>query len=262
MMERRIEIRTPEGIVFSRIPAGPVIRFAAWFIDLVVILTSTIAVGMLAGLIGVISIDLAGAFQALTYFAISIGYGIFCEWLWRGQTVGKRMLRLRVVDAEAHRLKFNQIVIRNLLRFVDSLPLAYFVGGVSCWLTRCNQRLGDIAANTIVVHIPRLSDPDVDQLLPDKFNSLRAYPHLAARLRQLVDPDEAALALQALLRCDDFEPRERAALFAELAGCFRAKVRFPDEALDGISDERHVRNVVDVVFRTRTGSRVPELPGR
>jgi RDD family len=173
------------------------------------------------------------------------------EWAWRGQTVGKRLFRLRVVDAESRRLQFNQIVTRNLLRFVDSLPLFYFVGGVVCWLSPRCQRLGDIAANTIVIRHPRLAEPDLDQLLAGKYNSLRQFPHLAARLRQRVAPAEAAVAFQALLRRDDFEPVARVELFADLAAHFRAKVEFPSEATDGITDEQCLRNVVDVLYRTR-----------
>ena len=184
---------------------------------------------------------------ALPLFAISIAL----EWWWRGQTIGKRLLRLRVVDAGGLRLHFHQIVIRNLLRFVDSLPAFYFVGGIACLVSRRAQRLGDLAANTVVIRIPRIAEPDLEQLLAGKFNSLRAHPHLEARLRQRVSPAEAATALQAVARRDEFEPVARVKLFSELSGHFRAKVEFPAEAVDGIADEQHVRNVVDVLYRPR-----------
>ena len=176
----------PEGIVFSQLLAGPVTRFLAWFVDLLCILALLTILGQVLLVMRLVSANLAGALYTLGYFVISIGYGMFCEWRWRGQTIGKRLLRLRVVDAEGLRLQFNQIVTRNLLRFVDSLPFLYFVGGVACWLSPKCQRLGDIAANTIVIRNPRVAQPDLDQLLAGKFNSLRQYPHLAARLRQRV----------------------------------------------------------------------------
>jgi hypothetical protein len=194
---------------------------------------------------------IAIALYVLGSFIISIGYGIYFEWAWRGQTIGKRLLRLRVMDVEGMRLQFNQIVVRNLLRFVDSLPFFYFVGGVTCWLNRRSQRVGDIAANTVVVRNPRLAEPDLDQVLAGKFNSLRQFPHLAARLRQNVAPAEADIALQSLLRRDQFDPVSRVELFAELAAHFRAKVAFPPEATDGVADEQYLRNVVDVLYRTR-----------
>ncbi|HWH69787.1 MAG TPA: RDD family protein [Candidatus Sulfotelmatobacter sp.] len=252
MKTAALHIRTPEGIVFSQLLAGPVTRFLAWLIDLLCVAALVLVLGQITVLLLLISGNVAIAAHTIGYFALSIGYGIFCEWAWRGQTVGKRLFRLRVVDAEGLRLQFHQIVTRNLLRFIDSLPLFYFVGGLACWLHPRCQRLGDIAANTLVIRYPRLTEPDLDQVLASKFNSLRLYPHLAARLRQRVLPTEAAAALQALLRRDGFDPIARVALFADLAAHFRAKVEFPPEATDGITDEQYLRNVVDVIYRTRT----------
>jgi hypothetical protein len=199
-----------------------------------------------------VSFNFAVAFYVIGYFIVSIGYGILFEWSWRGQTIGKRLLRLRVLDVEGMRLQFNQIVVRNLLRFVDALPAFYFVGGVTCWLNSKCQRLGDIAANTVVVRHPRIAEPDLDQVLAGKFNSLRQFPHLVARLRQNVTPVEADLALQSLLRREEFDPVARVELFGELAAHFRAKVEFPAEANDGVADEQFLRNVVDLIYRTKT----------
>lgn len=251
MKAATLQIRTPEGIVFSQLLAGPVTRFLAWCVDLICVAVLLILFGALTSLVGLFSWNFAGAFATIGYFGIGIGYGIACEWGWRGQTVGKRLLRLRVVDAEGLRLQFNQVVTRNLLRFVDSLPATYVVGGLACWLSPKCQRLGDLAANTIVIRIPRVSEPDLDQLLAGKFNSLRQHPHLTARLRQNVSPAEAAMALAALLRRDEFDPAARVELFGDLAAHFRAKLEFPAEALDGIADEQFLRNVVDVIYRTQ-----------
>lgn len=251
MTSRVFRIRTPEGVVFSQLLAGPVVRFAAWFIDLMALSTIIGTLGKLVALLGLLDEDIAGAFYALVYFAMSIGYGLAFEWLWRGQTPGKKLLRLRVVDAEGLKLAFHQIVMRNLLRFVDSLPFFYVVGGVASAISPRFQRLGDIAANTIVVRLPVFAEPDMDRLTECRFNSLRRHPHLEARLRQQVGQEGAAIALQALLRRDDFEPTARIELFAELAAYFRSLVVFPDEASEGISDEQYVRNVVDVVYRNR-----------
>jgi uncharacterized RDD family membrane protein YckC len=251
MRTSTLQIRTAEGVLFSQPLAGPVTRFLAWFVDLLCIGLLMWVVGWLSMLVGFLGWNVAGAFATVAYFVISIGYGIAFEWGWRGQTLGKKLFRLRVVDVEGMRLQFNQIVTRNLLRFVDSLPLVYFVGGLACWFSPKCQRLGDLAANTVVVRNPQVIEPDIDQLLAGKFNSLRQYPHLAARLRQNVSPGEAAVAVQALVRRDEFDPVDRVELFAELAGHFRAKAAFPPEATDGIADEQYLRNVVDVIYRTR-----------
>jgi uncharacterized RDD family membrane protein YckC len=252
-------IKTPEGIVFSQTVAGPLMRFCAWVIDAAVVGACSTILGYFIIFLQVLNFDIAFAASVLGYFVISVGYGALTEWYWRGQTVGKRVLRLRVVDVQGLRLQFNQIVIRNLLRFVDSLPFLYFVGGVACLLNRKTQRLGDLAANTIVIHSPKIFQPDLDQLLAGKFNSLRQYPHLEARLRQRVSPGEAAILLQAILRRDEFDPAARIELFRDLAAHFRDKAEFPAEATDGIADEQYIRNIADILYRTRTGQKVEKI---
>lgn len=245
-------IRTPEGIEFSLQLAGPITRFLAWAVDLATIMTIISILNAVFGLLGVLSRDFAMAANIVGFFVVSIGYGIITEWYWQGQTLGKKLLRLRVMDEQGLRLQFSQIVIRNLLRFVDSLPALYLVGGLVCLCNRRAQRLGDFAANTIVTWSPPISEPDLNQLLEGKYNSFRAYPHLEARLRQQVTPSEAQIAVQSIVRRDDLEPQARVGLFRDLAAYFRNMVTFPQEATDGISDEQYVRNVVEALFRPRT----------
>lgn len=253
-----LTIKTPEGIEFSFLLAGPITRFLAWSIDCTAILAFNKLLAVLLGLMGVLSRDLAGAAGILGYFIVSIGYGIALEWHWNGQTLGKRLLRLRVNDVNGLQLQFSQIAIRNLLRFVDSLPLLYLVGGLACLISRRGQRLGDFVANTIVVWNPRVKAPDLNQILEGKFNSFRPYPHLEARLRQQVSPAETRIILQALIRRDELEPESRLALFENIAAHFKSIVPFPTEATDGLSDEQYVRNLVAALYRTR-GSKGPEF---
>jgi uncharacterized RDD family membrane protein YckC len=207
--------------------------------------------GPALGLLNIVSTDAARAVTILVFFVVQIGYSIAAEWFWHGQTLGKRLLRLRVMDAQGLRLHPSQVVIRNLLRFLDALPAFYLLGGMFCLFSCRAQRLGDLAASTIVVRTAPVEQPDLEQLLRGQFNSLLAHPHLAARLRQRVLPEEASLALRALLRREEFEPQSRVGFFEELASHFKKIVEFPEEATDGISDEQYVRNVVDVVYRGR-----------
>ena len=254
MNAAELRIRTPEGIVFAHRLAGPLPRCFAWLADAFVVMTLSAGVSKGLGWFKGINEDLAKGLIVVAYFVISTGYHIVLEWFWRGQTLGKRLCKLRVADAEGLRLSFHQIVMRNLVRFVDLLPAFYLVGGAACLLSRHAQRLGDLAAGTVVVHLPKHAEPDLDQLLAGKFNSLRAHPHLEARLRQRVSPDEARLALQALVRRDELEPAARVTLFADLAAHFKAAVTFPPEDTDSMPDEQYIRNVVDILFRTRTRS--------
>jgi uncharacterized RDD family membrane protein YckC len=258
-------IKTPEGVVFSQTLAGPVTRFLAWLIDFVFQTVLLRLIGFALFLVMIVTPEGATTIWLLLHFVVTIGYSIAFEWFWRGQTPGKKLLRIRVVDGTGLRLRFSQVAMRNLLRFVDSpplpfevgnislmLPTFYLVGGPIALLTRKAQRLGDIAANTVVVRIPRIVEPNLEQLGADKYNSLRAHPHICARLRQRVTPVEASTALQAVIRRDEFEAVARVQLFGELAEHFKSKVDFPADALEGIADEQFVRNVVDVLYRTET----------
>ena len=250
-----LTISTPEGIEFSRKLAGPFTRFLSWSVDLLAIMAINKLLNVLLGVLGLISRDIAMAATVLGYFIVSIGYGIVTEWHWRGQTLGKRLLRLRVTDVRGLQIRFSQIVIRNLLRFVDSLPVFYLVGGLACLINRRAQRLGDFVANTIVVWSPPVDEPDLDQLLEGKYNSFRKYPHLEARLRHQVSPAEAQIALQALVRRDEFGPQDRIQLFQSIVNYFKSIITFPQEATDSISDEQYIRNLVDALYRPKsTGS--------
>jgi uncharacterized RDD family membrane protein YckC len=242
-------LQTPEGVRFRYRLAGPAARFLAVSIDVATVMLISSSVAKLFDLLGVFSSDFAVAAQFISYFAFTFGYSIFFEWIWRGQTIGKRVLKLRVVDADGLRLTSAQIVIRNLLRLVDLLPLCYTVGGAFLVLSPKLQRLGDLAANTVVIHIDTGLHPDLTPILGDSYNSLRAFPHLAARLRQSVDPAEAQIALEAVLRRDKLDAAARVQLFAMLAEHFRSLISFPETATLGLSDEQYVRDVVDLLFR-------------
>lgn len=245
-----LHIKTPEGITFALLLAGPVVRFLAWVIDFACISVITMAISTAIQMTQWVSSDFAQAAAILSYFLVSIGYGILCEWAYKGQTVGKRLMAVRVMDVQGLRLQFSQIVIRNLLRFIDSLPVGYLVGGLACFFSSKSQRLGDLAANTIVIREPKIPRPDLEQILTHKYNSLRDYPHLVARLRQRTSPREANIALQALLRRNGLDPLSRVELFARIAEHFKKIISFPQEVIDGITEEQFVRNVVDVLVRT------------
>jgi uncharacterized RDD family membrane protein YckC len=246
-----VVIKTAEGIVFDLPLAGPIARFLAWVIDFACILVITTAIGTALRFVAFLSNDAANALSMIAFFLVSFGYGIFCEWRFKGQTVGKGLLGMRVLDAEGLGLQPGQVVVRNLLRVIDLLPLCYLVGGVASLVSPRCQRLGDMAANTIVIRDERVVRPDLQQLNRPMYNTLRMYPHLAARLRTRVTQREADIAVEALLRRDDLEPLARVRLFAELAGYLKGLVTLPAEISEGLADEQFVRNVVDVLFAAR-----------
>ena len=201
-----LTIETPEGVVFSYELATPVTRALAWAVDAAAISAASKVAATVCQAANLISPDWAAALGVALYFAISVAYGIVLEWHWRGQTLGKRVLGLRVIDAQGLRLQFPQIALRNLLRVVDALPLVYLVGGIASLVSRNGQRLGDLAANTVVAHERNRQEPNLDQIAPAKYNSLLAYPHLAARLRSLARPEAVGIAVRALSQRDGYEP--------------------------------------------------------
>jgi uncharacterized RDD family membrane protein YckC len=246
-----MNIQTPEGITFPLRLAGPIVRFFALAVDQFCVTVALYLVLLVVNQLSIVVADFSMALTYIAYFALSIGYPIVTEWVWRGQTIGKRLFGIRVMDVQGLRLQFSQIAIRNLLRFVDSLPLFYVVGGITCILTRHYQRLGDLAANTIVVRLPELFLPDIGQVMAGKFNSFRDYPHLAARLRQRISAQEATIALESLMRRDELESSARLELFGEIADRFKQAVEFPVELVEGLTDEQYVRNAVDILFSAR-----------
>jgi uncharacterized RDD family membrane protein YckC len=244
-------IRTPEGVSFPLRLAGPFRRMAAWCIDLVFMYVVMMAIAYFLQILMIASADAAQAMLMLLVFAVQVGYGMIFEWFNGGRTPGKQAMRLRVMDAEGLRLTGWQVVVRNLMRAADMLPLCYAVGGASLLLSRQQQRLGDLAAGTIVIHEPKRAEPRMNQVLGGKYNSFRRYPHLEARLRQACPPSLAALALEAVQRRDDFDAPERLRLFGQVAAGLREFAAFPEEAITGLADEQYVRNCVDSLHRTR-----------
>jgi uncharacterized RDD family membrane protein YckC len=253
-------VQTPEGVRFALRLATPATRGLAAALDAAVVALLAKLFGMVATLMLLLNEDLARALGVLLYFVVSMCYGMALEWLWQGQTIGKRLFGLRVMDACGLPLRLPQVVLRNLLRAVDVLPVLYVVGGVAAWCSRYGQRLGDIAAETIVVRLTQPVAPDIAALGVAGHNSFRRYPYLEARLRQRVAPEEAAVAFEALRRRDELESEARLRLFAELATDLRARVPFPAEIADDLADEQYVRNVIDTMHRVPGAS--PALPDR
>ncbi len=249
MRTNTLIIRTQEGVSFTQDLAGPVTRFLACSIDFAGITVISGLLSQVLLLAAIVSPDFALAARTICYFVVTIGYSILLEWTWRGQTLGKRVLKIRVVDAEGFRLRPTQIVIRNLLRVVDLLPAFYAVGGICCALSPRYQRLGDFAANTVVIYTASEKIPDLNLLFSGTYNSLRSHAHLAAQLRKSISPGEARLALEAIARRAELEPNSRLELYRQLALRLRSVVSFPDEILEGMTDEQYVRNIVDLIYR-------------
>lgn len=154
-------IETPENVDLQRRLAGIGSRFLAGLLDVLVIgallLVPTI-VFLVSDLWSLLVADDAEsgarawtvAILMMITFVIYWGYYLVFELWGNGQTPGKKYMRIRVVQQEGQAVGFTSIAIRNLLRVVDGL-LAYGVGGLVMFATRKTQRLGDLAAGTVVI---------------------------------------------------------------------------------------------------------------
>lgn len=154
--EEHLNIDTPENVAFGYEIVGIGSRFMAALVDsaLIVLLQLIVYVPMIFlfgdQLISGESTWIIGLF-ILIAFIFLWGYYIFFELLWNGQSPGKRWVGLRVLRSSGTPITLTESIIRNLVRIVDFLPVAYGVGVVTMFIDGKSRRLGDMAASTLVV---------------------------------------------------------------------------------------------------------------
>jgi uncharacterized RDD family membrane protein YckC len=158
----QLSIETPEQVALEFPLAGVGSRFLAVAID--TLLQAAIGLLVLLAAIGVFTALGAGgiwiaAFAIVAGFLIFYGYFAAFEAFWHGQTPGKRLVGLRVLSVSGRPIRADEALIRNLLRLVDQLPGVYAVGIVAMLVSTRSQRLGDLAAGTVVVHEKGLTAP-------------------------------------------------------------------------------------------------------
>lgn len=151
--DTQLVVPTPERVSFEYRLAGPGSRFVAQAIDLLILAGVLIALVFAVITLAVVTGNgrLAVLVFVLTTFVLVFGYFWFFEALWTGQTVGKRVMNLRVVGDRGEPLTFAQAAIRNLVRIIDFAPSAYGLGLAVLFANGRGKRLGDLAAGTVVV---------------------------------------------------------------------------------------------------------------
>lgn len=187
-----MEVLAPENVSIEYDLAGLGSRFVACFLDTLIqtaLLVSGIIVLAVATdgpLLEPGSINpfrsIAGAVMVLYSSVVLLGYHIFFETLWNGQSPGKRWTKLRVRKDGGYGIGFTESAIRNLLRLVDFLPYLYGVGAVVMLFSKRGKRLGDYAAGTVVVkeraaRMPddRFRSPIVEKLDDETVRRIEAY---------------------------------------------------------------------------------------
>ena len=148
-------LETPEGVALSLRVAGPLARGGAYFVDFSIRALILYCVVVVASVFGATIEGTSGLMEGLLlllYFLLEWFYFVIFEVGRRQASPGKRVFGLRVVHRDGTPVGLEASILRNLLRTVDMLPLAYGVGIVSSLLHRDFARIGDRVAGTLVVH--------------------------------------------------------------------------------------------------------------
>ena len=105
------------------------------------------------------------AVMIILLFLVFAGYFTFFEWIWSGQTPGKRWLKLRVIREDGRPITFWEASVRNLLRPLDMLPMgSYSIGLIAVFVSTRDQRIGDMVGGTVVVREREAEAPEFDQV--------------------------------------------------------------------------------------------------
>jgi uncharacterized RDD family membrane protein YckC len=151
-VQNDLAILTPEKTILTYRLAGIGSRVMAQVLDVMLISAIIIGLGMVSAAAAFIDPALGNAIMLMVGFLVPFLYFILQEWLWNGQTVGKKAAGLRVRMDDGTPITFAAALGRNIMRPADFLPAFYFAGLVTIFMNPKSQRLGDLVAKTVVVH--------------------------------------------------------------------------------------------------------------
>lgn len=246
------QIITTEKVPVTYRVAGIGSRFLAWVVDCSVI--------VVLGLMGVLAASvlesgrsgLGMALGSLWIFTLKWGYFLFFEWLWVGQTPGKRLFHLRVLSLQGTGLTFIPSAIRNFLRVADALPVFYALGAVIASSDRLHRRLGDLAAGTFVVHLERKARAVLALAEEPEELDAATRTHLRRRIGNLDRPQKQAL-LDLCLRREQLPTRDRARLFRTAAEYVAYRLDTPRDPYQ--SDEKFLLQIAALIGERTPGDK-------
>jgi uncharacterized RDD family membrane protein YckC len=238
------QITTPEQVTFRYEVAGLISRACAWLLDQV--LVWGLRLGLAIAVSQLLPGGLGTAVAFIGVFAVDFGYFTLAELLMTGQTPGKKMFRLRVIPSDGTRLTGPTVLIRNLVRPVDSLPMFMVLGGSVALIETHHRRLGDLAAGTLVVRDAQPAMPAALTRGRSRQNSFQADPAIRQRILNRVTRAERDLLYDLMFRRDTLEASVRQQLFADAAQYCRRRYNLPTD-LEHLSDEQTVLNVALVI---------------
>lgn len=236
--EDRISIATPEGVDLELTLAGVGSRCAARVLDQLIQTGVLVALGLLLAAVGGFhggndseessgGTAVATAVVLIVVFLVQFGYDVLFETLASGRSPGKRWTGLRVVRVDGAPVGFVTSAVRNLLRIVDFLPGFYGVAIVAVLVSSRNQRLGDMAAGTLVVR----EKPVAAHVAAAGLPAHRWADDVSGWDVSAVTAEELATVRRFLDRRSGLTPAARERLGADLAGRLFTKVVGPTDRM-------------------------------
>jgi uncharacterized RDD family membrane protein YckC len=219
-IDDRLTIATPEGVDLELTLAGVGSRFVSALVDFMLQIVLLVGVTGVGAAVGAFGGGFGSVVVLLSGFLVFAAYDVLFEVFAGGRTPGKRLNGLRVVRVDGSPVTFFTSAVRNVLRLIDILPAMYLVGIVTILVTRQNQRLGDVAAGTLVVR-ERTEQPSLRELRmpqPQPVSAGNSWDVTA------VTADELTAVRSFLARRDELTYQARYRLAADLAGALRPKV--------------------------------------
>lgn len=163
-LDTLLKVETPEAIDIYLRPASVFARSRAWFVDFIIRMVWITVSTMLLTFVFQDALSYSGNdFGKGLFFFLLFVNGFFTVWLyfvvfevwWHGQTPGKKIFGLRVVNDNGTHITWSASLLRNLLRVFDAMPMFYGVGLVTGLCNPYGRRLGDILASTVVVYVDK-----------------------------------------------------------------------------------------------------------
>jgi uncharacterized RDD family membrane protein YckC len=228
-IDDRITIATPEGVDLELTLAGVGSRFVSALVDFMLQIVLLVGVSGVGAAVGAFGNGYGAVVVLIASFLVFAAYDVLFEVFASGRTPGKRLNGLRVVRIDGSPVTFFTSAVRNVLRLVDILPGPYLVGIVTILVTRQNQRLGDVAAGTLVVR-ERTGQPSLRELRATPPQPAPA-PGANAWDVTAVTADELAAVRSFLTRRYELTNEARYRLAVDLAGALRPKVVGASESL-------------------------------
>jgi uncharacterized RDD family membrane protein YckC len=191
----KIEVPTTQKVFIQYETAGFLWRFIASLIDKAVISLFFLLLGIF--ILPMFSLSSETSFYivfaiCLLFLAI---YTLLLEVMTNGQSIGKKLVGIKVIKLSGEALEMNDYLVRWAYRFVDFTISAFALGSIAVFISEKNQRIGDMIANTTVIRLRQDKEVKLDDLeiLPDKQFYIPKYP-LVVRYS-----DEEMLAIKNLL---------------------------------------------------------------